>query len=89
MDAGLDQNETELGVLVLAVGLKVLADRDRLFDKVPEILGDLGRKTCIVFDKPSVAFLPTTPRLQQPEKTRYAPFDFRIRRILLPVTKRT
>ena len=46
MDTGLDQNETELGVLVLAVGLKVLADGDRLFNKVPEILGDLGRKTC-------------------------------------------
>ena len=46
VDAGLDENEAELGVLVLAVGLKVLADSDRLFDEVPEILGDLGRKTC-------------------------------------------
>ena len=46
MDAGLDENETELGVLVLAVGLEVLPDGDRLFNKVPEILGDLGRKTC-------------------------------------------
>ena len=35
VDAGLDENETELGVLVLAVGLKVLADGDRLFDEVP------------------------------------------------------
>ena len=46
MDTGLDENKAELGVLVLAVDLKVLADGDRLFDKVPEILGDLGRKTC-------------------------------------------
>ena len=44
MDTGLDENEAELGVLVLAVGLKVLADGDRLFDEVPEILGDLGGK---------------------------------------------
>ena len=42
----LDQNKTELRVLVLAVDLEMLADGDRLFNKVPEILGDLGRKTC-------------------------------------------
>lgn len=30
MDTGLDQNEAELGVLVLAVALKVLADSDSL-----------------------------------------------------------
>ena len=30
MDTGLDQNEAELGVLVLAVALKVLADGDGL-----------------------------------------------------------
>ena len=46
MDARLDENEAELGVLVLAVGLEVLAHGDRLFDEVPEILGDLGRETC-------------------------------------------
>lgn len=32
VDAGLDQNEAELGVLVLAVTLKVLADSDGLDD---------------------------------------------------------
>lgn len=30
VDTGLDQNEAELGVLVLAVALKVLADSDSL-----------------------------------------------------------
>ena len=45
VDAGLDENEAELGVLVLAVGLEVLADGDSLFDEVPEILRDRGRKT--------------------------------------------
>ena len=45
MDTRLDQDETELGVLVLAVGLEVLADGDSLFDEVPEVLWDLGSKT--------------------------------------------
>lgn len=34
MDTGLDQNQTELGVLVLAVTLKVLADGDGLEESV-------------------------------------------------------
>ena len=46
VDAGLDEDEAELGVLVLAVRLEVLADGYGLFDEVPEILGDLGRETC-------------------------------------------
>jgi hypothetical protein len=33
VDAGLDENEAELAVLVLAVGLEVLADSDRLLDQ--------------------------------------------------------
>lgn len=33
MDAGLDENEAELAVLVLAVALEVLADGDGLEDK--------------------------------------------------------
>ena len=45
VNARLDENEAELGVLVLAVGLEVLADGDGLLDKVPEILGDRGRET--------------------------------------------
>ena len=51
MDTRLDQDETELGVLVLAVGLEVLADGDGLLDEVPEVLGDRGRETLSVSDK--------------------------------------
>jgi hypothetical protein len=40
MDSRLDQDETELGVFILAVGLEVLADGDRLFDEVPKVLRD-------------------------------------------------
>lgn len=32
MDTGLDENEAELGVLVLAVALEVLADGDSLIE---------------------------------------------------------
>ena len=34
MDAGLDENEAELGVLVLAVALQMLADGDSLVQGV-------------------------------------------------------
>lgn len=40
MDPGLDEDKTELGVLVFPVGLEVLADGNRLFDEVPEVLRD-------------------------------------------------
>jgi len=42
VDTGLDQNEAELGVLVLAVALEVLADGDGLLDEHVKVLGDLG-----------------------------------------------
>ena len=42
MDTGLDENQTELAVLVLAVTLEVLADGDGLLDEVVQILGELG-----------------------------------------------
>lgn len=45
MDTRLDQNEAELGVLVLAVLLEVLAHRDGLLDQVVEVLGDLRGET--------------------------------------------
>jgi hypothetical protein len=35
-----DQDETELGVPVLAVRLQVFADGNRLFDEVPKVLRD-------------------------------------------------
>jgi hypothetical protein len=47
VDPGLDENEAELGVLVLAVDLEVLAHGDGLLHEVPEILRDLGRQACI------------------------------------------
>ena len=40
MDPRLDEDKTELGVLVLPVDLEVLADGNRLFNEVPEVLRD-------------------------------------------------
>ena len=45
VNTALDENEAELGVLVAAVALQVLAHRDRLLDHEVQVLGDLGRKT--------------------------------------------
>ena len=42
MNSGLDQNETELGILVLPVPLQVLADGDGLLDEEVDVLGQLG-----------------------------------------------
>ena len=41
MDTGLDENEAELAVPVLAVGLEVLADGNGLLDKHVEVLWDV------------------------------------------------
>lgn len=41
VDAGFDEDKAELRVLVLAVGLEVLTDRNGLFDEVPEVFRDL------------------------------------------------
>lgn len=41
MDTGLDENEAELAILVLAVALKVLADGDSLLDEEVKVLRDL------------------------------------------------
>jgi hypothetical protein len=38
VDTRLDQNEAELGVPVLSVGLEVLADGDSLLDQEPQVL---------------------------------------------------
>ena len=45
MDPQLDEDEPELGVADLPVGLEVLADGDRLFDAVPEVLRDGSAKS--------------------------------------------
>jgi hypothetical protein len=44
VDTGLDENEAELAVLVLAIGLEVLADGNSLLDKHVEVLWDVGAK---------------------------------------------
>ena len=40
VNPGLDQDKTELGVPVFPVNFEVLADGDRLFNEVPEVLRD-------------------------------------------------
>jgi hypothetical protein len=45
VDTGLDKNQTELGVLVLAVTLKMLADGDSLLDELVQILRNLRGET--------------------------------------------
>jgi hypothetical protein len=42
VDTGLDENEAELAVPVLAVDGKVLADGNGLLDKHVEVLRDVG-----------------------------------------------
>eukprot|EP00170_Pyropia_yezoensis_P008397 contig_35091_g8425 len=44
VDAGLDKNQAELGVLVLAVALQMLAHRQRLLNQHVQVLGQLGRQ---------------------------------------------
>jgi len=45
VNAGLDENQTELRVLVLAVLLEVLANVDGLLDQVVQVLGQFGAQT--------------------------------------------
>lgn len=47
MDSRLNQNETELGVLVLSVALKVLSDGDSLLDQEVKILRQFGGKASL------------------------------------------
>jgi hypothetical protein len=57
----LDENQAEFGVLVLAVGLKVLADSDGLLDQHVKVLGDFGcqalRKLCVSNETKAGMFL--------------------------------
>lgn len=45
VDTGLDQNKTELGISVLPVTLKVLANSNSLLDQVVKVFGDLRSQT--------------------------------------------
>ncbi len=50
MDSALDENESELAVLILSVSLQVLSHVDCLLDQVIEILRDLRGKTVLLQD---------------------------------------
>ena len=41
MDSALDKNQSELGVLVLPVPLKMFPDADSLLDQIVDVLGKL------------------------------------------------
>lgn len=45
MDSRLNQNQSELGVLVLSVSLQVLSDSDSLLDQEVQVLWDLWSQT--------------------------------------------
>lgn len=45
VDSRFDQNQSELGVLVLSVSLQVLSDGDSLLDQEVQVLGDLRSQT--------------------------------------------
>ena len=45
MDTALDQNQTKLAILVLAVPLQMLPDLHGLFDEHVEVLGNLGSQS--------------------------------------------
>ena len=50
MDTGFNQNQTELGVLVLAVHTEMLADGNSLFDQEIKILWQLRGQTLLLED---------------------------------------
>ena len=47
MDSALDENESELAVLILSVSLQVLPHVDCLLDQVVEVLGDFGGESVL------------------------------------------
>jgi len=50
VDTALDKNQTELGVLILAIALQVLTDLNSLLDEHVQILGNLGGKSVCLED---------------------------------------
>ena len=55
MDAALNKNESELGVLVLAELLEMLPNRDSFLDQVVQVLGHLGSQTVLLQDSEDFA----------------------------------
>jgi hypothetical protein len=85
VDAGFDEDEAELRVLVLAVSLEVFTDRNGLFYEVPEVFWDFRGEAL-----PQDFSLAAKDKMEGGgEKMEDVPCPLRIRRILLPVTKRT
>ena len=50
MDSALDENESELAVLILSVSLQVLSNVDSLLDQVVEVLWDLRSEAVLLQD---------------------------------------
>ena len=50
MDSALDEDESELAVLVLSVPLQVLSHVDSLLDKLVEVLGNLRGEAILLQD---------------------------------------
>ena len=50
MNTGLDQNEPELGIAVLAVALKMLANGNGLLDQEVQVLRQLGSESLLLED---------------------------------------
>jgi len=70
MDTRLDENKTELGVLVLSVLFQMLTNGNGLLDKVVKILGDLWGKSVSLKDTEKlgscdVLYLSNTVRISQ------------------------
>ena len=55
MDAALNKNESELGVLVASALLQMLSDVHSLLDQMVEILGDLGSEALFLQDSEDFA----------------------------------
>lgn len=71
VDARLDQNKAEFRVLVLAVGLEVLTDSNRLLHQEPQVLGDSGSQaygnvsTIKIYDKTTALTYHSTSRYEE------------------------
>ena len=75
MNAGFDQDEAELRVLVLAVDFEVLADGDRLFDEVPKVLRDGWAKSCPQTKRYAKTASSDTQEQKRDEKSRHAVYE--------------
>ena len=90
VDAGFNKDEAEFRVLVLAVGLEVFANCNGLFHEVPEVFWDVGCEAYQrTFSEAAQGSGSSRRKREGGEEKGDVPCPLRIRRILLPVTKRT